>query len=118
MTDRCKQDTFLVQIGNRRDEHYHAVSTPIYFSTAYRHEEIGLQDGYDYTRTGNPTRDVLEEAVAELENGDQACATSSGMAAVQLAFGLFKQGDHVISSRDIYGGYFRLLELIVENWVF
>lgn len=118
MTNRCRQDTFLAQIGNRRDEHHNAVSTPIYFSTAFRHEEIGLQDGYDYSRTGNPTRDVLEEAVAELENGYQAFATSSGMAAVQLVFGIFKQGDHFIASRDIYGGNFRLFEIFEEKYGF
>lgn len=118
MEGRCKQDTFLVQIGNRKEEHHRAVSTPIYFSTAYRHESIGLQDGYDYTRTGNPTRDVLEEAVATLEGGKQAFATSSGMAAVQLVFSLFKQGDHFIASRDIYGGNYRLFEVFSEKYGF
>lgn len=118
MVDRCQQETFLVQIGNRKEEHFRAVSTPIYFSTAYRHEEIGLQDGYDYIRTGNPTRDVLEEAVAKLESGDQAFATSSGMAAVQLVFSLFEQGSHIISSRDIYGGNYRLFEVFEEKYGF
>src|SRR5699024_5051575 len=87
-------------------------------STAFRHEEIGLQDGYDYSRTGNPTRTVLEEAVAKLENGDRAYATSSGMSAVQLVFSLFKKGDHFISSRDIYGGNFRLFEILEEKYDF
>lgn len=118
MTERCKQETFLVQIGNRKEEHFRAVSTPIYFSTAFRHEEIGLQDGYDYIRTGNPTRDVLEEAVANLEKGDQAFATSSGMAAVQLVFSLFEQDSHFISSRDIYGGNYRLFEVFEEKYGF
>lgn len=118
MSSRCRKETFLVQIGNRKEEHFRAVSTPIYFSTAYRHEEIGLQDGYDYIRTGNPTRDVLEEAVAELEGGDQAFATSSGMAAVQLVFSLFEKGSHFISSRDIYGGNYRLFELFEEKYGF
>jgi len=118
MESRCKQDTFLAQIGNRRQEHHRAVSTPIYFSTAYRHEKIGLQHGYDYTRTGNPTRDVLEEAVAELEGGERAFATSSGMAAVQLVFALFKQADHFIASRDIYGGNYRLFEIFAEKYGF
>lgn len=118
MTDRCRQETFLVQIGNNRDEHFRAVSTPIYFSTAFRHEEIGLQDGYDYIRTGNPTRTVLEEAVAELEKGDKAFATSSGMSAVQLVFSLFEKGDHIISSRDIYGGNFRLFEIFEKKYGF
>lgn len=118
MSGRCKRETFLVQMGNRKDEHFRAVSTPIYFSTAYRHESLGLQDGYDYTRTGNPTRDVLEEAVAELEGGVRTFATSSGMAAVQLAFALFPQGSHFISSRDIYGGNFRLFEILREKYGF
>lgn len=118
MTERCKDETFLVQIGNRRDEHFRAVSTPIYFSTAFRHEAIGLNDGYDYIRSGNPTRDVLEEAVAALEGGDQAFATSSGMAAVQLVFSLFEKGSHFISSRDIYGGNFRLFEVFEEKYGF
>src|SRR5699024_6866332 len=95
-------DTFLVQIGNRREEAHRAVSTPVYFSTAYRHEQLGAQNGYDYTRTGNPTRDVLENAVKDLERGDRAFATSSGMAAVQLVFSLFEKGAHFIASRDIY----------------
>src|SRR5699024_5066111 len=107
MADECKRETFLVQIGNRKEEVHGAVSTPIYFSTAYRHEEIGLQDGYDYIRTGNPTRDVLEDAAAELEGGDAAFATSSGMAAGQLVFALFPKNSHFISSRDIYGGNVR-----------
>lgn len=118
MTGRCKRETFLVQMGNRRDEVHRAVSTPIYFSTAYRHETLGLQDGYDYIRTGNPTRDVLEEAVAELEGGTKAFATTSGMAAVQLVFAKFKKGSHFISSRDIYGGNFRLFEVFEEKYDF
>lgn len=118
MSGDCRQETFLVQIGNKRDEAHRAVSTPIYFSTAYRHEEIGLQDGYDYIRTGNPTRDVLEEAVAKLENGDRAFATSSGMAAVQLVFALFPKNSHFISSRDIYGGNYRLFEVFEEKYGF
>lgn len=118
MSTDCNWDTFLVQIGNRRDEHHRAVSTPIYFSTAFRHEEIGLQDGYDYTRSGNPTRDVLEEAVAKLEKGDRAFATTSGMAAIQLVFALFEQGSHFISSRDIYGGNYRLFEVFSEKYGF
>jgi len=116
MKDRCRDETFLVQIGNRKEEHFQAVSTPIYFSTAFRHEKIGLQDGYDYIRTGNPTRDVLEEAVTKLENGERAFATSSGMAAVQLVFSLFEKGSHFISSRDIYGGNFRLFEVLEEKY--
>src|SRR5699024_19409 len=118
MTNRCRKDTFLVQIGIRREEHFRAVSTPIYFSTAFRHEKVGLNDGYDYIRTGNPTRDVLEEAVATLEGGERAFATSSGMAAVQLVFALFPKGSHFIASRDVYGGNYRLFEVFEEKYDF
>lgn len=118
MTDCCRTETFLVQIGNRTDEAHRAVSTPLYFSTAFHHTELGLQDGYDYIRTGNPTRTVLEEAVAELESGDEAFATSSGMAAVQLVFSLFEKESHFISSRDIYGGNYRFFEVLQEKYNF
>jgi cystathionine gamma-synthase len=110
------QETEFVQIGNERDEHYRAVSTPVYFSTAFRHEEIGLLSGYDYTRTGNPTRDVLEKSVALLEKGERAFATSSGMSAIQLVFSLFEKDDHIIASRDIYGGSYRLFEIFEAKY--
>lgn len=118
MTNKQNKDTFLVQIGNKRDEHHRAVSTPIYLTTAFRHEEPGLHDGYDYIRSANPTRDVLEEAVAELEGGEAAFATCSGMAAVQLVFSLFERGSHFIASRDIYGGSYRLFEVYEKKYGF
>lgn len=118
MTSDFMKATELVQIGNRKEEHFRAVSTPIYLSTAFRHNEIGLLHDYDYIRTGNPTRDVLEEAVANLEKGDQGFACSSGMSAIQLAFSLFEKGDHIIASRDIYGGSFRLFEVWEEKYGF
>lgn len=107
-----------MQIGNKKDEKLRAISTPVYFSTAYRHEEIGLLNGYDYTRTGNPTRDVLETAVADLERGERAFACSSGMSAIQLIFSLFEKGDHFIASRDLYGGSYRLFEIFEEKYGF
>lgn len=116
MTKERRPETVFAQVGNRREEHVGAISTPIYFSTAFRHQEIGLLDGYDYIRTGNPTRDVLEEALATLEKGEQAFACSSGMSAIQLVFSLFKKGDHIIASRDIYGGSYRLFEIYEEKY--
>lgn len=116
MTKQFNRETKLVQIGNERDEINQAVSTPIYLSTAYRHTEVGQTDGYDYTRTGNPTRDVLERHVAELEKGDRAFACSSGMAAIQLIFAKFSAGSNFIVSRDIYGGSYRLFENFKEKY--
>ncbi|MDQ0176689.1 methionine biosynthesis PLP-dependent protein [Bacillus chungangensis] len=109
---KFQTETYLAQIGNRTDQQAGAINTPVYFSTAFRHQEIGLAKGYDYTRTGNPTRHVLEAAVAGLELGHQAFACSSGMSAVQLVFSLFKEGDHIIASSDLYGGSYRLFELL------
>lgn len=111
-----KKETLLVQTGNDRDEPLGAVNTPIYLSAPYRHQNIGLSNGYDYIRTGNPTRDVLERAIAELENGDRGFACSSGMSAIQLAFSLFKTGDHIIASRDLYGGSYRIFEWFSTNY--
>ncbi|MFD1928068.1 PLP-dependent transferase [Sporosarcina siberiensis] len=112
------KQTELVQIGNRKDEKHGAISTPIYLSTAYHHDEIGLGQGYAYSRTGSPTRDVLEEAVASLESGDDAFACSSGMSAVQLVFSMFEKDSHFIVSRDLYGGSYRMFELFERNYGF
>ena len=108
-----KIDTVLAQIGNRSESLTGSVSAPIYLSTAYRHDGIGRSTGFDYTRSGNPTRQILEEAIAELEAGDRGFACSSGMAAIQTVFSLFQKGDHILVSRDLYGGTFRLFE---EGW--
>ncbi|WP_070121280.1 methionine biosynthesis PLP-dependent protein [Bacillus marinisedimentorum] len=102
-------DTILAQIGNRTDEKG-AVNHPVYFSTAYRHEQVGQTGGYDYTRTGNPTREVAEDAIARLENGDEGFAFSSGMAAIQALICLFAPGDELLVSADLYGGTYRLFE--------
>lgn len=110
-----RSETVFAQIGNRKNESVKAISTPIYLSTSYRHNGIGHGHGYDYTRTGNPTRDVLEEAMAELEKGDQAFATSSGMSAIQLVFSLFASGDHIIVCRDVYGGSYRYFKILEEK---
>lgn len=113
-----RKETELVQIGNRHDENFGAISTPIYLSTAYRHDEIGLGHGYAYSRTGSPTRDVLEEAVAKLESGDDAFACSTGMSAIQLIFSLFEKDSHFIVSRDLYGGSYRMFELFERKYGF
>jgi len=109
-------DTRLAQIGSRSEPVTGAVSYPVYYSTAFRHPKLGQSTGYDYSRSKNPTRQVLEEAIAELESGDAGFACSSGMAALQTIFSLFKQGDHLIVSLDLYGGTYRLLERIMSRF--
>ncbi|MDQ0156665.1 methionine biosynthesis PLP-dependent protein [Robertmurraya andreesenii] len=109
-------DTKLAQIGNRSETTTGAVNPPVYFSTAYRHEGIGESSGFDYIRTGNPTRNILESAIAELEEGDQGFACSSGMAAILTVLSLFQSGDEWIVSKDLYGGTYRLLEQCAKKW--
>ncbi|WP_100407185.1 methionine biosynthesis PLP-dependent protein [Bacillus solitudinis] len=114
--NRDKLETILVQIGNRIDERAGAISSPIYLSTAYRHAGIGESTGYDYARTGNPTREVVEQAIATLEEGDRGFACSSGMAAIQTVLSLFEQGDEILASQDLYGGTYRLFEKGWNRW--
>lgn len=103
-------ETRLVQLGNNSDKKTGAVNTPIYLSTAYHHEGLGQSTGYDYTRTKNPTRSILEDGIADLEAGDQGYACSSGMAAIQLILSLFKTGDEILAPEDLYGGTYRLFQ--------
>lgn len=108
-------DTFLAQLGNKSEKETGAISAPIYLSTTYRHPGFGNSTGYDYTRTANPTRDILQEGLAILEGGDQAIATSSGMSAIQLALQLFPSGSTYLCSRDLYGGSFRYFDVLEKD---
>lgn len=108
-----KINTQLAQLGNRSENLTGTVSPPIYLTTAFRHAGLGESTGFDYTRTGNPTRLILEEGIAKLEEGDRGFACSSGMAAIETVLSIFKQGDHILVSDDLYGGTFRLFE---QGW--
>ena len=96
-------------------EHYGAVSYPIYQTATYTHEGVGKSSGYDYSRLQNPTREHLERIVAALENGTDALALSSGMAAVSLLMELFAPGDHLIVDNDLYGGSIRLFQNVSKK---
>lgn len=89
-----------------------AVSVPIFQSATFAHPGVGLSTGYDYSRVQNPTREHLERTVARLENGTDAMAFSSGMAAVAALMELFRPVDHIIASDDLYGGSHRLFSHI------
>lgn len=108
--------TRSVQIGVGHDDRTGGISFPIYPSATYRHPAVGQSTGYDYTRTGNPTRDVLEEAIARLEGGSRGLAFSSGMAALTTLLLHFSSGDHLIVSEDLYGGTYRLLEQVFNKF--
>ena len=105
-------ETRLAQLGVGRDERTGAISFPIYPSATYRHPAVGQSTGYDYTRSGNPTREVLEEGLAALEGGARACVFSSGMAALTTLFLHFTAGDHLVVSEDLYGGTYRVLDQV------
>ncbi|EJW16502.1 aminotransferase class I/II-fold pyridoxal phosphate-dependent enzyme [Paenibacillus alvei] len=106
----------LAQIGSVHEPKTGAINFPIYQATAFRHLRLGQSTGFDYIRTKSPTRSVLEEAAAGLEQGDAGFACSSGMAALQTLFAMFGQGDHLIVSLDLYGGTYRLLERIMSRF--
>src|SRR5699024_5379574 len=112
MTNHLHDDTFLVQIGNRREEAHRAVSTPVYFSTAYRHEQLGAQNGYDYTSTGNPTRYVLENAVKDLERLDRPFSSYFGMAALQFVIIFYVKCEYFFAFRYNYGGNLRMFDVL------
>jgi cystathionine gamma-synthase/cystathionine beta-lyase len=108
--------TRSVQIGVGRDDRTGGISFPIYHSATYRHPGVGESTGYDYTRSGNPTRDVLEEAFADLEGGARGLAFSSGMAALTTLFLHFSSGDHLVVSEDLYGGTYRVLDQVFSKF--
>jgi len=107
-----KLATALVHAGVRRDPAYGAVSVPVYQSATFQHPALGMSTGYDYSRTGNPTRTALEEALARAEGGVRALAFSSGMAAITCVLRLFGPADHLVVTEDLYGGTYRLLEQV------
>lgn len=96
-------------------DNYGAISYPIYQTATYAHPGVGKSTGYDYTRLQNPTREHLEKVVASLENGTDAFALSTGMAAVSLLMELFQPGDHLIVDSDLYGGSIRLFQNVSEK---
>jgi cystathionine gamma-synthase/cystathionine beta-lyase len=108
--------TRLVQAGIGRDEKTGAISLPIHPSATYRHPAVGESTGYDYVRSGNPTREALEELLADMEGGARGLAFASGMAALTCLFLNFSSGDHLILSEDLYGGTFRVLDQIFARF--
>ncbi|MGI2336224.1 MAG: trans-sulfuration enzyme family protein [Dehalogenimonas sp.] len=112
-----KFETAAIHSGERPDKCYGALSVPIYQTSNFAFEDIGkTKRGYDYTRSGNPTRKALEDTIAALEGGHAAYATATGMAAVAIVLHLLKAGDHVVSCDDIYGGTYRLFESVMSRF--
>lgn len=98
-----------------KTENFGAISFPIYQTATYAHPGVGQSTGYDYSRLQNPTREHLEEIVASLENGIDAIALSTGMAAISITMELFAPGDHIIVDADLYGGSIRLFDHVSKK---
>lgn len=108
-----KIETDLVRAGVGQDPRTGSVSTPIYQTSTFQHRKLGESTGFDYSRTSNPTRQALEEAIARLEQGRRGFAFASGMAAVSAVLGLFAPSDHLVVTEDLYGGTYRLIEQVL-----
>lgn len=109
-------NTKLIHGGIDGDEYTGAVNIPIYQTSTYRQMELGKHKGYEYSRTKNPTRDALEALIAELENGKFGFAFASGMAAINTVLSLFKGGDKILISQNVYGGTFRIIDKVFSNF--
>ncbi|MBS1518268.1 MAG: PLP-dependent transferase [Bacteroidetes bacterium] len=108
--------TKQIHAGQHPEETTGAVITPIFQTSTYSNDKLGESKGFDYGRTINPTRSALEANLASLENGKYGFCFSSGMAAVQTVINLFKPGDHVICTNNVYGGTYRLYEQVMKNY--
>lgn len=111
-------ETRAVRAGVAQDSEHGAVIPPIHLSTNYTFASYGQKRAYDYTRSGNPTRDLLAGALADLEGGANACITASGMAAVHLVVQLLRPDDLIVAPHDCYGGTFRLLNGLAAKGAF
>ena len=108
--------TDAIHAGQSPDPTTGAVMTPIYMTSTYAQPELGINKGYEYGRTNNLTREALEKNVASLEKGRYGIAFSSGVAAIHSLMGLLKPGDHVIASKHIYGGTYKVFENFMTNY--
>lgn len=111
-----KTKTKLIHGGIPGDPLTGAVSVPVYQVSTYKQEGIGGHKGFEYSRTGNPTRHALEELMKDLEGGKAGFAFSSGMAAITAVIMLFNSGDHVLLTDDVYGGTFRVMTKVLSRF--
>jgi cystathionine gamma-lyase / homocysteine desulfhydrase len=110
-----KRKTQLIHGGIPSDKNTGAVSFPIYQVSTYKQDDVGVHKGFEYSRTGNPTRNALEELIKDLEGGKRGFAFGSGMAAITAVMMLFNTGDHVILTDDVYGGTYRVMSKVLNR---
>lgn len=109
-------ETSLIHAGNQIDERTGAVNVPIYQTSTFRQDGLGLNRGYEYSRTGNPTRKVLEDLIADLEGGIAGFAFASGLSAISTVLSLYSAGDRILISRNVYGGTYRVLDKVFSRF--
>jgi cystathionine gamma-lyase len=107
--------TKAIHAGQHPDPSTNAVITPIFQTSTYAHDGLGIHKGYSYGRTANPTREAVENNIAALENGKYGIAYSSGLAAITAIANLMQNGDHILISENTYGGTFRLFDKIISH---
>ncbi len=108
--------TKAIHAGQAPDPTTGAIMTPVFLTSTYVQEELGKDKGYAYSRVSNPTRTALEQNIAALEGANEGMAFSSGMAAIDAIMHLLQPGDHVIMSRNVYGGTYRIARLVWEDF--
>lgn len=111
-----KMDSLLIHGGIDGDITTGAVSVPVYQTSTYKQDGLGKTRGWEYSRTGNPTRDALEKLIADLEQGKYGLAFASGLAAINTVLSIFRKGDKLLVSDNIYGGTFRILDNVFQNF--
>ena len=111
-----KFNTKVIHAGVHPDVSTGAIMTPIYQTSTYVQEEIGVHKGFEYSRTGNPTRQALENNLAAIEGGKYGACFGSGLAAIDAVIKMLKPGDEVISTNDLYGGSYRIFTTIFEKY--
>lgn len=116
MSNFKNTETALIHGGISIDERTGAVNIPIYQTSTYKQDGLGKMRGYEYSRTGNPTREALEALISELEGGVAGFAFASGMAALTAVLSLLHSGDRVLISSNVYGGTFRLLNKVFDHF--
>jgi cystathionine gamma-lyase len=116
--DHSKQgfSTRAIHVGQQADPATGATVVPIYATSTFTQEAPGRHKGYEYSRSGNPTRHALETCLASLEGGERGLAFASGLAASTAVLAILKPGDEVAAAADLYGGTFRLLERVFKPW--
>ncbi|WP_297630469.1 PLP-dependent aspartate aminotransferase family protein [uncultured Clostridium sp.] len=111
-----RKDSLLIHGGISFDKNTGAVNVPIYQTSTYKQYGIGERGDYEYSRSGNPTREALEKLIADLEEGEKGFAFASGLAAITAVLSMFRSGDKILINNNLYGGTFRLLDKIFSRF--